>query len=295
MHNVVVSKLKLLPALLAAALMAGCASTPPRSLADVDRLQSELNRLRNDPQIGPLAQPELHDAQLAVDLLHADGRRLTREAYDHSVYLAERMVMIAEAEGRARHAEQRAVALHNEREQLLADARRRAIESERIASAMARADAAAAREAAAAARAEADAARVALSTMQTQLTELQSRQTDRGLVVTLGDVLFETGSANLKPGAERSLQQLANALRNNPRATVNIEGHTDAVGNRSYNLALSEQRAASVRDYLVRQGIEPQRVVSRGLGPDYPVASNADIAGRQQNRRVEVLIQEHTS
>ena len=283
---------KSLSALVAAALFAGCAGTPPRSLAEVDRLQSELTRLRNDPQLGPLAPPELHDAQLAVDLLAADGRVMSREAYDHSLYLAERLVAIAEAEARARHAERRALQLDGERERLLVDARRELRDAERAASARARADAEAAQAAAAAARAEASAARQALADMQFQLSELQTRQTERGLVVTLGDVLFETGRADLKRGSERSLEQLAAVLRGNPHAVVTIEGHTDAVGSRGFNLELSEDRAEAVRRYLISHGVPAERIVARGLGPDFPVASNADIAGRQQNRRVEVLIRQ---
>ena len=142
---------KSLSVLVAAVLLGGCAGTPPRSLAEIDRLQGELTRLRNDPQLGPLAPPELHDAQLALDLLAADGRVMSREAYDHSVYLAERLVSIAQAEARARFAERRAMTLDQQRERLLADSRRALLDAERAASARARADADAAQQAAAAA------------------------------------------------------------------------------------------------------------------------------------------------
>ncbi|HVJ63264.1 MAG TPA: OmpA family protein [Tahibacter sp.] len=266
-------------------LLGACASTPRGPLPEVVRLQTELDRLHGDPRIAPNAQAELAKADQAVGMLAANGRRLDRELFDHGVYIADRLVRIAEAEGSARYAEQHAQELGRERETLLTQARSRDLS-------IARADANAAAAAARDAQDQAAAARYDALTARQQLAELQAKETQRGTVVTLGDVLFETGRAELKPGATRSLDQLAQVLRNDARSIVSIEGHTDSVGSREYNVDLSLRRAESVRAYLTGPGgVSPSRVSVRGLGPDFPVADNASMSGRLQNRRVEVIVQ----
>ncbi len=320
-------------ALLAAALVAGCASTPtirPEVLA----LQNDLQRLRSDPRISQNAAVELRDAELAVNVIVAERRRMRPADFDQSLYLAGRLIDIAEAEGLARHATLRGRELDRERERLLVDARaqeaaiarrqaddaRRRAEDARLSTELARSETEAAmrrteearlaaererllaeqglREAELArsdaerARAEADAARRSMQQMQTELADLQARQTERGLVVTISDVLFEVDRAELKPGSLRQLDKLIAAMRERPDFNLVIEGHTDSTGSSSYNQALSERRADAVRGYLARNGIDPSRLRAVGLGQDYPVASNADASGRQQNRRVEIVIQD---
>ncbi|KAA3638763.1 MAG: hypothetical protein DWP95_11905 [Proteobacteria bacterium] len=141
-----------------------------------------------------------------------------------------------------------------------------------------------------AAQAEADAAKAAMNSLQNQLSELQAKQTERGLVITLGDVLFEFNKSDLKSGATRNLQPLVKALSDNPNQQVIVEGHTDNIGSKEYNLKLSEQRAQSVKDYLTSEGIAAERIATDGLGFDFPVASNDDASGRQRNRRVEIIL-----
>lgn len=131
--------------------------------------------------------------------------------------------------------------------------------------------------------------------LERQLAALQARQTSRGYVVTVGDVLFATGSARLTAGATNRLAQLSDVLRQNPSATIEIEGHTDATGSSQTNLRLSEARARAVQRQLLRAGIDPTRIVTRGLGAAQPVASNASVDGRQQNRRVEVVVNDRGS
>jgi outer membrane protein OmpA-like peptidoglycan-associated protein len=109
-------------------------------------------------------------------------------------------------------------------------------------------------------------------------------------LVTLGDVLFEVGQADLKPGIQRKLFPLAEFLKENPDRNVLIEGHTDNTGAPAYNLELSQRRADTVASFLISQGVSPASITSRGYGQDYPVAPNTTAAGRQQNRRVEVVI-----
>jgi outer membrane protein OmpA-like peptidoglycan-associated protein len=193
-----------------------------------------------------------------------------------------------------------------ERDKATADAARLAAENERLAAQRAQADADAARAAAEAARLSAEAqAQQAQATiaqadrekaeLREQLRQqlnvvLETRETARGLIVNLSDVLFDTASANLKPGAREKLAKVAGVLLAHPGLNVEVEGHTDSVGAEGYNQRLSENRASSVRDYLVRQGIAPGTVATAGFGESQPVASNDTSAGRQQNRRVELVV-----
>jgi outer membrane protein OmpA-like peptidoglycan-associated protein len=126
--------------------------------------------------------------------------------------------------------------------------------------------------------------------LQRQIDALHAKPTDRGLVLTLGDVLFTTGKADLKSGATGNLNKLAAFLDKYPDRNVAIQGYTDSVGSEDYNQALSERRAESVKSYLTAQGIGATRLVASGKGRSEPVADNDSAAGRQQNRRVEVVI-----
>jgi outer membrane protein OmpA-like peptidoglycan-associated protein len=140
-------------------------------------------------------------------------------------------------------------------------------------------------EAAKAAEAKAEA-----DQLMKELSELKAQQTERGIVLTIGDVLFATGKANLSPDANKSVAKLAEFLKKYQKRDVLIEGHTDSVGKDDYNLTLSRNRADSVKDKLVGGGIEAGRITTVGYGKKFPVASNDTMAGKAQNRRVEVII-----
>jgi len=146
------------------------------------------------------------------------------------------------------------------------------------------------RAAIAAALADERAALAEIEELGQESAELQVQQTDRGLVVTLGDILFDVDRAQLNPGGDLQVARLADALHQMPDRNVLIEGHTDSAGSDAYNDDLSQRRADAVEDLLIIQGIEPTRVVTRGYGERFPVTTNDTAAGRQQNRRVEVVI-----
>lgn len=176
-----------------------------------------------------------------------------------------------------------------------ADAARRDADAARTSQAQASADAEASRrdadlarrsEARAQASADAQAA-----DLRRQISALEAEITDRGLVLTLGDLLFATDRATLEAGADRHLDRLVDFLKRNPERRVEIEGHTDNVGAGNYNLGLSRRRAESVQSYLTQRGIDPDRTTAIGLGQERPIASNQTAAGRQQNRRVEIIIE----
>jgi outer membrane protein OmpA-like peptidoglycan-associated protein len=122
------------------------------------------------------------------------------------------------------------------------------------------------------------------------LADLKARQTSQGLVLTLGSLLFQSGKADLAPGAQGPIDELATFLRQNPDREVQIQGYTDNTGRDSTNLNLSRQRADAVRAALVARGISPARISAEGLGDASPVADNSTPEGRQMNRRVEVVV-----
>ncbi len=125
--------------------------------------------------------------------------------------------------------------------------------------------------------------------LEQELAALKAKKTDRGYVLTLGNVLFQTGKADLMPGAQRTIDQLAAFLKNHPEKKISVEGHTDNTGSASYNMMLSQSRAESVASAIMARGISPDRISTKGFGETYPIASNDTTSGRQQNRRVEIV------
>jgi outer membrane protein OmpA-like peptidoglycan-associated protein len=229
--------------------------------ADQARMQAERERVRAD------------EAQRSNWHAQSDAERARREAE-----LAQRSNWDAQSDA--------------ERARREADQARLQAENERLGAERGLREAELARGDADAARREAEAAREALHRMEIELADLHAKQTERGLVVTVGDVLFEVDRAELRPGAQRELDKLAATLHDRAGFDLAIEGHTDSTGTAAHNQDLSERRAASVRNYLVAQGISRNRTSSIGLGQNHPVASNGHAAGRQQNRRVEIVIQQ---
>jgi len=148
---------------------------------------------------------------------------------------------------------------------------------------------------------EADAAKAVARTaiedaraLTLRVAELEARETERGLVITLGDILFESDKANLKPGADRALSELAAFLKEYEDRSLLVEGFTDNVGSHAYNEDLSQRRADAVRGALTAKGIDGSRIRTHGLGEEYPVATNETEAGRQQNRRVDIVISDES-
>ncbi len=139
-------------------------------------------------------------------------------------------------------------------------------------------------------RREADLATEQADSLRRQLENLQLRQTESGDVVTLGDVLFASGQAQLVEGGRSSLEEVVDLLQTEPDKKIRVEGHTDSRGDAEANLQLSEQRAQAVREALISLGVSADRVTALGMGEDFPIASNEDEDGRAQNRRVDVIL-----
>jgi outer membrane protein OmpA-like peptidoglycan-associated protein len=215
----------------------------------------------------------------------------------HRVYIADRKVDTARALAETSFSEQERTALNEQAEKARLDSRTREADVAKTDALVARAESAEQKVAANSARSDADAAQLAANASQLQAAELQrqlevlqARPTDRGLVLTLGDTLFATGKSEIKSGATANLDRLTAFMNEYPKRTAAIEGYTDSMGSDEMNQSLSERRADAVKRYLIDQGVGSARLTSTGRGESSPVADNESAAGRQQNRRVEVVI-----
>jgi len=272
--------------------LAACSASPKRP-DGADNARSRLTQLQSDPQLASRAPVEIREADLAVRAAEVPQKDLLLAR--HLVVIADRKVEIARARAQSRLYEDQRVALSQQSETARLDSRTREADmatsearSARAAADIARSEADIAREAANMARSEAD-------DLQRQIAELNARETDRGLVMTLGDVLFETGMSDLRGGTTNNLTKLATFLNKYQDRNVVIEGHTDSIGSDEYNYGLSQRRADAVKSYLVGQGVAANRLVTSGKGKGQPVASNETATGRQQNRRVEIIISNSVS
>lgn len=303
-------------------LLAACAPAQKRDLA-LERLEDELVSLKNDTQAQSLAPLQVSDADQAVRRLReAEGNETYRA---HLAYMAERRIDLIRSELRRQMALRNTTQLRRQEadlrvriSQLQAEQARREAEQALLISsaqaedaARARRDAARARELEQSASAEAEQARELASaqaeeaalarreaelvnqeaaSLRRRLEHMQLRETDRGVVVTLGDVSFETGQAELKDAAAQNVSDVVDLLQSEPDKRIRIEGHTDSTGDSAFNQRLSERRAEAVETSLVKAGIDPNRIDILGLGEDFPIANNETEAGRRQNRRVDVIL-----
>ena len=240
-----------LPALsLLALALAGCGTTPENTGLVAARAQYET--LQANPEASRLAALETRDAFAALAKAETLSNQNRKDpAIDQAAYLASSKIAVAEQTILQRQAEAGIQGLDAERTRVRLDVRTQQLKA---------------------------------------LQALNAKKTERGTVVTFGDVLFDTGKAELRSGAVRNLQQLADYLRENPERKVRVEGFTDSVGGDGFNQSLSERRAQAVAFALQRLGVTPERLVSAGYGKSFPVASNASADSRQLNRRVEVII-----
>ena len=292
---------------LISAVVVGCAGTPKNSL--VQEAESRYSQAQSDPQVAKHARGELHDAGEAVNnAKRALENEDDKEVVNHLAYVAQQRIAIAQATAERKSAEEELDKIATERAQIQLDvrtadaeaAKRRAQEAEsqlQTAESQLQTQSQAAEQAAEQAQRERaltseqlQEAQAKLQQMQSELQELNAKQTNRGMVITLTDVLFDVNKADLKPGAQRSLDKLAQFLKEYPERTVSIEGFTDSTGSDQHNKQLSEQRAQAVRDALAGMGVTGDRIVVRGYGEEYPVANNDTAAGRQLNRRVEIVL-----
>ncbi len=311
------------------AALAGCATPePPPGL--IDNLRADLNALLDNAEVvelAPVAVAEARSAvrRAAIDQLDADERlhrvqvarkhleiaraeafaeraRRDAEAVEAArtrLVLQASRLEVAQARRETEQALMQSTATREEmqraQEQALSAEERRQLAAEQAE--RAREEAAQARRLAEAqseeiqlVRREAELANQAADSLRRRLEYMEYRETDRGVVITLGDVLFEVGETSLLPAAEENLADVIELLASEPDNAIRIEGHTDATGPAALNLRISEERAQAVRDALAGLGVDPSRMNAVGMGEDFPIASNETEEGRARNRRVDVIL-----
>lgn len=310
------------------ALTAACSSAPKKDLA-LEQVRSQLEQLKSDGELAGYAPMALGEAERAlrqaeaatgdtqrIHLIYMADRRIQvaraiaqREQLEREIerLRTERNELLVQAS----QMEARQARLEAERARMMSqataedaerareeamEAQQRESESVRTAqqamdeAEQAKALAASSATAAQLARREADLALEQADTLRRQLENLQLRQTESGVVVTLGDVLFESGETSLRDDALASLIEVVDLLQSEPDKDIRIEGHTDSTGASETNLKISAQRATAVMDALVSLGVEAARITAAGMGEDFPIASNDTEEGRAQNRRVDVIL-----
>lgn len=279
------------------------------SYNDAQKLLQQAQEYQDRKQWNPAIMTSKEAVQKAEDARIVSLRRqqqlaLQKEREDAAAREAAEKQKALEAQQHAQlEAQQRAQA---EEQARLADAKARSEAEQRASADQARAEADAARAEAAAqaqraqaAAAEADRLRAAAEADKNKLREqllqqfnavLPTQETSRGLVVKMQDVLFDTGKYTLKEDAREALAKISGIVISHPGLNLQVEGYTDITGSAAFNQKLSEERADTVRDYLAKEGVDPTSMTSLGYGPQYPVASNDTVAGRKQNRRVELVV-----
>lgn len=266
------------------ALLAACASIPQRN-DQLDQARTAVRSLEQDPDAQTAATQQLRSAR--NDLQRANDafeKKRPPDDVTYFAYLADREARAGKALANEYRAHQELAKGGEERNRILLQARNREVEQAREAAQTAQQQTQAAQQ-------RAQAAENQVQQERQQLTDLQARQTARGLELTMAsDVLFNTGSATLKPGAMLQIKRLGDFMRGSPQTRIIVEGYTDSVGSAAYNEELSQARAQAVASALESEGLAADRIQTIGRGKNYPVASNMTSAGRQQNRRVDIIL-----
>ena len=265
------------------ALALGACATMPQPNAALETARAAVHTAEADPNVNKYAPLDLDRARKDLSIAEDASLHHKDTDVDQPAYLATQNARLAQAHAATKADDARVAAGQIERDQIMLTARTREAENAKQSATNARAVADVALN-------QRDQATEETARVQAELDALKATPTPRGMVLTLGDVLFDTGRAELKSGATRKVDQLAQFLTEHPDRRVQIEGFTDSVGTDSYNEDLSQRRADAVKAALINRGIEPSRIGTEGYGKAYPVANNNDSGGRQLNRRVEVVI-----
>lgn len=292
-------------------LLSACASAPTTT-PTLDQARSEFVKASNDPKVSKYAPMEFHDATVTLDRANAAAAHHDAlDKIDQLAYLAKQKIETAENNAQAKAAEADIAHARQERTEVQLQARTAEAERAREQAAAAQAQAQSAQQQAEAAQqqaasvqaqnqalaqqaADAQARSEALAQqaaqMQQILVELHAVKTPRGYVVTIGDILFDTDKASLKPDGMAEVRKLAQVMLQNPNRTVLVEGFTDSTGSASHNMDLSQRRADSVAMALTGMGVPREHVTTKAYGQKFPVAPNDNAADRQRNRRVEIVL-----
>jgi outer membrane protein OmpA-like peptidoglycan-associated protein len=295
----------LTPAFLAVATLLAACGSMPKTTTLLDQTRSDYAMAQNNPNVTTLAPLEMKQAGDAMALVNAQANeRGSDEKIDKLAYVAHQKIALAQEVTKRKMAESDIVNSGKQRDQMRLDQRTNeanaakiSAENARQTALLAQGDAARAQQQtqlaqddAANAQRAAQEAQLRTAQLEAQLAELAAKKTERGMVITLGDVLFGTDLANLTPAGVATAQKLARILELNPQRNVLVEGFTDSTGSSGHNQDLSQRRAGAVQTALQGMGIGRDRVAIRGYGESYPVAGNDTAQNRQLNRRVEIVL-----
>lgn len=286
------------PAVFASAILLAACSTTPTTTAQLDQARADFVVASNNPQVTSYAPLEFKQASDALNAANvAAAKKESLEDIDRLAYIAKQKIATAQEIARAKAAEANIADASRQRTEISLEARtaeadrakRQAAEAQ-AAAALAQQQAAMAQQQAAMAQDQTRAMAERAAKLEALLVDMNAKQTERGMVITIGDVLFATNEANLTPNGMSTLRKLADVMAQNPERTVLVEGFTDSTGSSSYNQDLSQRRANSVASALSSMGVGRDRIAMKAYGEAFPVAGNDTAANRQMNRRVEIVL-----
>ncbi|SFM14219.1 OmpA family protein [Rugamonas rubra] len=287
-------KAHIVPTLIAMSVFVAACSSAPTTTSLLDQTRGDYMAVQSNPNVARLAPTEFKQASDALEQANAAAaRKDSPEAIDKLAYLAKQKIATAREVAKQKGAEAEVADAARQRDQIRLDQRTQEAEQARLSAERARQQAAAATSQTAGAEAAARDAQARAAALQAQLADLQAKQTERGLVVTFGDVLFNVDQAQLSAEGMRTARKLADVLTQNPDGKLLVEGFTDSTGGAAHNLELSQRRAESVRNALAGMGVGAERIATRGYGEAYPVAGNDSAGNRQLNRRVEIVLSQN--
>ncbi|MFA7415714.1 MAG: OmpA family protein [Rhizobium sp.] len=287
------SKIRIFPALLLAAAVTAACSSMPRQNALLADARSDYAAAQNDPVVAQMAASELTEAGVALDKANAAATaHRDDEEINKLAYIAKQKIATTQEIAKRKEAEKTVANASKERDRMRLESR--TAEANR-----ARVDANVAQNQAANAQAQtADAERMTAEAeartrqLAAMLSDMAATKSERGMVITLSDVLFSVDQAQLKPAGMRTVEKLAAVMKQFPQRTVLIEGYTDSTGSSAHNIDLSNRRADAVRSAFDSMNVSRDRIAVHGYGEAYPVAENNTAENRQMNRRVEIILSE---
>jgi outer membrane protein OmpA-like peptidoglycan-associated protein len=297
--------LRTTPTLLLVALLATACSSIPTTTSLLDQARTDFRVAQSSPSVATFASLELKQAGDALERANvAAAHNESLENIDKLAYIAKQKIALTievtnqkSAEGAVGLAAKQRDQMRLEQRTLEADRSKLQAEEAQVAVRVAQNEASEANRKsemaqgdAAQAQRKTQEAQARAKQLEAQLSDMAAKKTERGIIITLGDVLFGTDLSRLNVEGLRTTQKLATVLQQNPQRTVLVEGFTDSTGSAPHNQELSERRANAVRSALLEQGVAPERIAIRGYGESYPVAANETAANRQLNRRVEIVL-----
>lgn len=284
-------KIYIAPALIAVAAFVGACSSMPKTTSLLDQTRGDYLAAQSNPNVASYAPLEMKQAGEALEQANAAADAAdSAEKIDKLAYLAKQKIALTQEVAKQKSAEADVASAGKERDQMRLDQRTNEADQAKASAEQSKLTAQVAQGEAAEAQRKTQAAQAHAAKLEAQLADLAAKKTERGMVITLGDVLFGTDMARLNQDGMRTAQTLADVLQENPQRTVLVEGFTDSIGTAPHNQELSERRATAVSTALQGMGVARDRIAIRGYGEAYPVAANNTAQNRQLNRRVEIVL-----